>query len=130
MLPRLQPLQVRHTEELSGSKAWRRPGESPRKGSVPPEGNAFGVFQRNQQPSQKVQQISDLQLGKKHRVFTKFAVTGLPHIYSESETQCTQKCKIFFFGAGGAGFVLILWTKKQTKKKVRPTPASLILNLC
>lgn len=66
-LPKLQPLQVGCTEELSGSKAWRRPGEPPRKASAPPEGSVFGVFQRSQQPSRKVQQITDLQLRKEHR---------------------------------------------------------------
>lgn len=69
-LPKLQPLPVECTEELGGSKAWRRPGEPPWKAFAPPEGSAFGVFRRSQQPSQKVQQISDLQLGKEDREYS------------------------------------------------------------
>lgn len=117
MLPRLLPLRVRHTEELSGSKAWRRPGESPRKGSVPPEGNAFGVFQRNQQPSQKVQQIIDLQLGKEHREYSLSLQLQDYHIFTVSQRPSACKSSVrFFFNV--VGFVFILCTKKQIRKYV------------
>lgn len=54
--PVFQPLQVKHTEEPGGNRAWKKQWRLCLREAAPLEGSVFCVFQRSQLPSQTMQQ--------------------------------------------------------------------------